>query len=150
MSSTIQWFIETSTMDDNRFRLIELPRIVDARGNLTVGEFGRSIPFHPQRYFIVYQVPLVETRGEHAHRECHQLLVGVRGRLSVIADDSRHREEFLLDRPNVGLYLPPMVWGIQYKYSPDAVLLVFASHYYDAEDYIRNYDQFLALAGAAR
>ena len=137
-------------MDENRFRLIELPKIIDPRGNLTVGEFGRSIPFYPQRYFIVYQVPLVEIRGEHAHRECHELLVVVRGRLSVIADDGRNREEFLLDHPNVGLYLPPMVWGVEYKYSPDAVLLVFASHYYDPDDYIRDYDQFLALAGVAR
>jgi UDP-2-acetamido-3-amino-2,3-dideoxy-glucuronate N-acetyltransferase len=96
----------------------------------------------------VFGVPSVETRGEHAHRECHQFLVCVRGSVSVVADDGRRREEYLLDRPELGLHLPPMVWGIQYRYSADAVLLVFASHYYDPADYIREYDRFLAEAGA--
>lgn len=129
----------------NGYRLIELPRVIDARGNLTVGEFGKTIPFEAKRYFMVYQVPLVEMRGEHAHHECHQFLICARGRISVIADDGHDRKEFLLERPEAGLYLPPMTWAVQYKYSPDAVLLVFASHHYDAGDYIRDYDRFLAL-----
>ncbi|TXK65584.1 sugar 3,4-ketoisomerase [Alkalisalibacterium limincola] len=133
---------------NNEFQLIELPNVIDERGNLTVGEFQRQIPFAVARYFIVYQVPLVERRGEHAHRECHQFLVCVRGRISVIGDDGQRQEEFVLDRPNVGFYMPPMTWGTQYKYSPDAVLLVFASHYYDANDYIRDYSEFLQLVGA--
>jgi UDP-2-acetamido-3-amino-2,3-dideoxy-glucuronate N-acetyltransferase len=66
-----------------------------------------------------------------------------------VADDGINRQEFLLDRPYVGVHLPPMVWGIQYKYSADAVLLVFASHYYDSADYIRDYSEFRQLAGAA-
>lgn len=132
------------------YRLIEQTQVMDPRGNLTVGEFPVSIPFKPKRYFIVYQVPLVEARGEHAHRECHQFLICVRGRMTVVGDDGSRREEFELDRPSVGFYMPPMTWGTQYKYSPDAVLLVFASHYYDADDYIRDYDEFLALAGAGK
>lgn len=127
-------------------QLIELPRIIDARGNLTVGEFGRSIPFEVKRYFMVYQVPLVEVRGEHAHHRCHQFLVCVRGRISVIADDSETRQEFVLDQPYIGLHLPPMVWSVQYNYSADAALLVFASEFYEPGDYIRDYDEFLALA----
>jgi UDP-2-acetamido-3-amino-2,3-dideoxy-glucuronate N-acetyltransferase len=67
----------------------------------------------------------------------------------VVADDGTNRQEFLLDQPDVGLHLSPMVWGIQYKYSADAVLLVFASHYYDGADYIRDYSEFRQLAGAA-
>ena len=122
-----------------------LPRVPDIRGSLTVGEFDRSIPFTAKRYFMVFDVPSVETRGEHAHRECHQFLICVRGSCAVVADDGTHRQEFQLDRPDVGLHLSPMVWGIQYKYSADAVLLVFASHYYDSSDYIRNYADFLAL-----
>lgn len=125
--------------------LVVLPRVTDIRGSLTVGEFERSIPFEAKRYFMVFDVPSVETRGEHAHRECHQFLICVRGKVSVVADDGKNREEFLLDRPDRGLYLPPMIWGIQYKYSPDALLLVFASHYYDATDYIRDYNEFLSL-----
>lgn len=132
------------------FRLIDLPRVIDARGNLTAGEFEREIPFVPCRYFVVYQVPLVESRGEHAHRQCHQFLICVRGRITVLGDDGKRREEYLLDRPDVGFYMPPMTWGTQYNYSPDAVLLVFASHYYDSGDYIRSYDEFLSLAGRQR
>ena len=127
--------------------LVTLPHIVDIRGSLSVGEFQRSVPFDAKRYFVVFDVPSVETRGEHAHRECHQFLVCVRGKVSVVADDGTSREEFLLDRPNLGLHLSPMVWGIQYKYSADAVLLVFASHYYDGADYIRDYNEFLRAAG---
>lgn len=130
----------------NGVALIEMPHVVDIRGSLTVGEFGRSIPFEAKRYFMVFDVPSVETRGEHAHRECHQFLVCARGKVSVVADDGVNREEFVLDRPNLGLHLQPMVWGIQYKYSADAVLLVFASHYYDAADYIRDYEEFVSLA----
>ncbi|MFN4160367.1 MAG: WxcM-like domain-containing protein [Stenotrophomonas sp.] len=126
--------------------LVELPMITDIRGSLSVGEFARSVPFDARRYFLVFDVPSEHTRGEHAHRECHQFLVCVHGRVHAITDDGRQRREFVLDRPNLGLHLPPMTWGTQYKYSPDAVLLVFASHYYDPEDYIRDYDEFLKLA----
>jgi UDP-2-acetamido-3-amino-2,3-dideoxy-glucuronate N-acetyltransferase len=120
----------------------------DLRGNLTVGDFERSIPFRPLRYFMVFDVPSLETRGEHAHRECHQFLICVKGNCSVVADDGRRRAEFLLTGVDLGLHLAPMTWGIQYKYSNDAVLLVFASHHYDPEDYIRDYDQFLSEKSA--
>jgi UDP-2-acetamido-3-amino-2,3-dideoxy-glucuronate N-acetyltransferase len=129
--------------------LHRMPRVPDIRGSLTVGEFDRSIPFSAKRYFMVFDVPSVETRGEHAHRECHQFLICVRGSCAVVADDGSNRQEFLLDQPDVGIHLPPMVWGIQYKYSADAVLLVFASHYYDGADYIRDYSKFRQLVGAA-
>lgn len=122
-----------------------LPEVTDMRGNLSVGEFERQIPFKAQRYFLVYDVPTAETRGEHAHRECHQFLLAIKGTVHVVADDGTNREEFILDKPNVGLHLPPMTWGIQYRYSSDAVLLVFASHYYDSADYIRKYDEFIQL-----
>jgi len=143
----MMWIKEGFSLDT--CRLIDLPNICDPRGNLSVGEFGRHIPFEPKRYFLVYQVPLVEMRGEHAHRDCHQFLICVRGRITVMGDSGLRREEFILDRPDMGFYMPPMNWGGQHDYSPDAVLLVFASHYYDAADYIRDYDEFLALAGAA-
>jgi UDP-2-acetamido-3-amino-2,3-dideoxy-glucuronate N-acetyltransferase len=124
----------------------KMPSTIDIRGNLTVGEFCRSIPFNVKRYFLVYDVPSLETRGEHAHRECHQFLICVSGSCSVVADDGNYKQEFLLDKPDIGIYIPPMIWGIQYKYSSDAVLLVFASDYYDSDDYVRNYDEFVQLA----
>ena len=132
----------------NGVTLHRLPRVADIRGSLTVGEFNRSIPFAVRRYFMVFDVPSVETRGEHAHRKCHQFLICVRGSCAVVADDGVNRQEFLLDRQDLGIHLPPMVWGIQYKYSADAVLLVFASHYYDSADYIRSYSEFRQLTGA--
>lgn len=119
--------------------------VPDLRGSLTVGEFQRQIPFTPLRYFIVFGVPSRETRGEHAHRQCHQFLVCVRGSCAVVADDGQRRVEVRLDSLDTGLYLPPMIWGIQYQYSSDAELLVFASHYYDANDYIRDYEDFLRI-----
>ena len=125
-----------------KFRLVP-----DLRGALSVGEFEREIPFVPKRYFLVFDVPTAETRGEHAHRTCHQFLLAVRGSVNVVADDGQAREEFVLNQPDIGLYLPPMTWGIQYNYSADAMLLVFASDYYDAGDYIRDYSDFLRLAG---
>lgn len=122
-----------------------LRAVPDMRGSLSVGEFERDIPFKPLRYFLVYDVPTVETRGEHAHHKCHQFLIAVKGQVSVVADDGEKREEFKLDSPSVGIYLPPMTWGIQYRYSADAVLLVFASDYYDGADYIRDHAEFLRL-----
>lgn len=126
-----------------------LPEVTDIRGSLSVGEFNNVIPFNTERYFLVYDVPTAETRGEHAHRECHQFLIAVKGSVHVVADDGTTREEFVLDKPHKGIHIPPMTWLIQYRYSSDAVLLVFASHHYDADDYIRNYDEFMGLVTPA-
>ncbi|WP_028862369.1 WxcM-like domain-containing protein [Psychromonas aquimarina] len=123
--------------------LHEFPLIHDLRGNLTVGEFNKEIPFSPKRYFAVFDVPSKDVRGEHAHKECHQFLVCIKGSCHVMADDGKQRQEFILDEPNKGIYLPPMVWGVQYRYSADAVLMVFASDHYDPDDYIRNYNEFM-------
>ena len=117
--------------------------IKDLRGNLAAREVGNGLPFVPQRYFIVLDVPGKELRGAHAHRKCKQLLVCLRGSLSMVADDGVNLQEFVLDTPELALYLPPMVWGIQYKYTAGAMLLVLASEPYDAADYIRDYDEFL-------
>ena len=124
----------------------QLKNVVDMRGSLSVGEFGRDIPFEVKRYFLVYDVPSVEIRGEHAHRSCKQFLIAAKGSVHVVADDGSNREQFVLDRPSVGLYLPPMTWGIQYRYSADALLLVLASQHYDNADYVRDYDDFLGMA----
>lgn len=125
--------------------LHRLKSVQDMRGDLSVGEFSRDIPFEPKRYFLVFNVPSEKTRGEHAHRVCHQFLICVKGSCAVVADDGSSRCEMLLDSPDKGVYLPPLTWGIQYKYSSDAVLLVFASHPYEADDYIRSYTDFLAI-----
>jgi acetyltransferase-like isoleucine patch superfamily enzyme/dTDP-4-dehydrorhamnose 3,5-epimerase-like enzyme len=117
---------------------------VDLRGTLSAGEFPKHLPFQPVRYFVVYDVPGKDVRGEHAHRESHQFLVCVRGSVSVVVEDGASAEEIVLDRPDVGLYVPPLTWAVQYKYSSDALLLVLASDPYDPADYIRDYDEFLS------
>lgn len=123
--------------------------VADLRGSLTAGEVSpEGLPFAPKRWFMVYDVPTREVRGEHAHRECHQYLVCVSGSVNVAFDDGRSRGEVVLDHPSVGVYLPPMTWGTQYRYDSDAVLLVLASHRYDPDDYIREYDEFLAAVAA--
>ena len=126
------------------FRLIE-----DLRGRLTVAEGGNDFPFTAKRCFVVFDVPGKDVRGEHAHRTCHQFLVCTRGSVSVVVDDGHASEEVRLDAPNLGLHIPPMIWAVQYRYSPDATLMVLASEPYDATDYIRDYDEFLSLRGAA-
>jgi UDP-2-acetamido-3-amino-2,3-dideoxy-glucuronate N-acetyltransferase len=125
-------------------KIHRLPLIQDLRGYLSAGE---NLPFEIKRYFLVFQVPTREVRGEHAHREQHQFLVCVHGQCHLIVDDGVRREEIILDSPNLGVHLSPMVWAMQYQYSSDAVLLVFASDVYQSEDYIREYDEFRALRG---
>lgn len=125
--------------------LCRLKSVQDMRGDLSVGEFFKDVPFSPKRYFLVFNVPSEKTRGEHAHHKCHQFLICVKGSCAVVVDDGHSRCEIFLDSPSIGLHLPPMTWGIQYKYSSDAVLLVFASHLYDADDYIRNYAKFIEI-----
>ena len=125
--------------------LHRLPYVYDLRGSLSFGEIGDQVPFDVKRYFLVYGVANKEIRGEHAHRSLHQFLICVHGRCHVVADDGARRQEFVLDSPTIGIHLPPMVWGIQYKYSEDAVLLVLASDKYDPASYIRDYSEFLEL-----
>lgn len=132
-----------SETDIGGVRLFDLSLVVDLRGSLTFAEYDRSLPFIPKRYFLVLDVPSKEVRGEHAHYQCHQFLVCIKGSCSVVVDDGSNRAEILLNRPNLGLHVPPMVWATEYKYSQDAVLLVLASDIYKAEDYIRDYDLFL-------
>jgi UDP-2-acetamido-3-amino-2,3-dideoxy-glucuronate N-acetyltransferase len=128
--------------------LQRFPEFTDLRGSLTSGDLpGEAIPFVPRRWFMVYGVPSREVRGEHAHRVCHQFLICVSGQVVVAVDDGRRRDEVLLDEPTLGVYLPPMVWGSQFRYDPQTVLLVLASHPYDPSDYIREYDSFLTEVG---
>ena len=122
-----------------------LAAVEDLRGKLVAAEIEAFLPFKVKRFFMVHGVPGREVRGQHAHRTCHQFLVCVRGSCRVIADDGTHRQEFLLDNPATGVYLPPKTWGVQYDYSADAVLLVLASHAYDPRDYIRDYEAFRKL-----
>lgn len=127
-----------------------LPHFADMRGSLTPLQFGKGLPFTPKRIFMVYGVSSHHVRGEHAHRQCEQFLIAAHGAVSVVVDDGKSRQEVRLEDPTIGLYLAPMVWGIQYKFDPDGVLMVAASHEYEAEDYIRNYTEFLSTVAEGR
>jgi UDP-2-acetamido-3-amino-2,3-dideoxy-glucuronate N-acetyltransferase len=127
-----------------------LPEFSDMRGRLTAGDLpGESVPFLPQRWFLVYGVPSREIRGEHAHRVCEQFLICVSGSVTVAVDDGTRRGEVTLDEPTLGVYIPPLVWASQFRYDADSALLVLASHLYDPDDYIREYDQFRQIVGGA-
>ncbi len=128
-------------------RIVGLPLHRDMRGALVAGELAETVSFVPQRYFVVFNVPSRHVRGEHAHRVCSQFLTCLAGSLSVHLDDGEHRVEVELDSPTTGLLIPPMVWASQFRYSGDAVLLALASHPYDADDYIRDYEEFLSELG---
>lgn len=131
-------------------RLLALRTFGDARGNLLPLNLPEGLPFEARRVFFIYGVPSKEVRGAHAHHECEQFLVALHGSVSCIVDDGRSRAEYVLDHPGVGLHMPAMTWGTQYDYSNDAVLAVFASRQYDDADYIRDYTEFLELAGQQR
>lgn len=123
--------------------------VADTRGSLTVGEVPTEVPFSPARYFAVFGVPSIELRGEHAHKQCQQFLICLHGSCRVLLDDGDRRCEVTLDRPDMGVFMPEMIWGTQYKYTSDAVLLVFASKTYDSNDYIRTYDEFIEARNSA-
>ncbi len=125
--------------------LQRLVRADDLRGSLVSGEVDDQLPFIPRRFFSVMEVPSKDVRGAHAHHRCEQFLVCQAGSVRVVVDDGHSREEVILDDPGLGLHLPAMTWGIQYGYTPEALLLVLASRPYEPDDYIRDYDEFLAL-----
>jgi UDP-2-acetamido-3-amino-2,3-dideoxy-glucuronate N-acetyltransferase len=117
----------------------------DLRGSISVGTFERDVPFAAKRYFVVYDVPSKDVRGEHAFRTCRHFLVCVSGSMSLVVDDGKIREEVFLSGPGVGVFVPPMIWALRYKHSANAVLLVFASEEYDPADYIRDYEEFTRI-----
>lgn len=129
----------------NGVTVYQIPIFTDMRGSLAVGELGSSLPFQPKRFFTVFDVPGREVRGERAHRTLHQFFVCLKGDCSLVVDDGVRREELRLSSPARGVHVEPMVWGVQYKFSDDAVLLVLASDKYDTDDYIRDYDEFERL-----
>lgn len=124
--------------------LIELDKHhSDRKGNITVVENDRDVPFEVRRTYYLYDVPGGESRGAHAHRELSQLIIAVSGSFSVTLDDGKIKRTFILNRPYLGLYVVPGIWRTLDDFSSGAVCLVLASHPYDTEDYIRGYEEFV-------
>lgn len=116
----------------------------DERGKLVVIEGERSIPFTIQRVFYIYGSDSTVVRGQHANRKSEFVLINVAGQSKVRIMDGKDELVVKLDKPMMGIYIPPMIWKDMYDFSSDSVLLVLASTHYDGKEYIRNYDEYLA------
>lgn len=137
-------------MNPSKARIIELPRITDPRGNLTVAEALNHVPFDIRRAYWVYDVPGGESRGGHAHKRLKQLLIALSGSFTVTLDDGHERQTFLLNHPWQGLVIETGIWRTLDDFSSGAVCLVLASEPYEEEDYIYDYQEFLSYTGCSK
>lgn len=125
--------------------IVSLPKIKDRRGNITPIHNSREIPFDIKRVFYLYDVPGGESRGAHAHYSCHQFLIAGSGSFEVLLDDGRTKRLVQLNRPYIGIHIPPMIWASEINFSSGAICLVLASEKYDDNDYIRDYATYAQL-----
>jgi len=131
------------TTKTNDCKLITIDQIGDRRGHISVVENNKEVPFEIMRVFYLYDIPGGESRGAHAHKECHQLLVAVSGGYQVEVNDGANVRVYTLNRPNLALHIPPGIWASEINFTSGSICLVLASHEYDEEDYIRDYEDFI-------
>lgn len=129
----------------NQPRIIELPKFLDARGNLSFAQNNTHIPFEVKRTYWLYDVPGGESRGGHAYRETEEFVIALSGSFDVIVDDGNEKTTFHLNRSYYGLYIPKGMWREMDNFSTNSLALEFASTKYNPEDYIRDYNEFLKL-----
>ena len=132
-------------MSLNEARIIELPKIMDPRGNLSFVEQLNHIPFEIKRTYWIYDVPGGEARGGHAFRRNEEFIIALSGSFDVVVDDGSHKQTFQLNRSYYGLYIPNGLWRSIVNFSTNSLALEFGSIHYDSDDYIRDYDEFLKL-----
>ena len=132
-------------MNLSKCKIIDLPKVTDARGNLTFVEENKHIPFQIKRVYYLYDVPAGEARGGHAHKRLQQLIIAASGSFDVVLDDGSRRKRFHLNRSYYGLYLPSMIWRELDNFSSGSVCLVLASELFEEDDYIRDYETFRKL-----
>ncbi|RKS99979.1 FdtA/QdtA family cupin domain-containing protein [Flavobacterium sp. 123] len=123
--------------------LLHLNKIGDRNGHITAINNEIEIPFGVKRIFYLYDIPGGESRGAHAHKECHQFLVAASGSFEVLLDDGITKRQVLLNRPDLGLHIPPGIWASEVNFSSGSICLVLASHLYSEDDYLRSYDEYL-------
>ncbi len=126
-------------------RIIELPKIYNAAGNITPVENSKEIPFDVKRIFYLYDIPGGESRGAHSHKACHQFIIAASGAFEVMLDDGVEKKIVQLNRPYSGLHIPPQIWASEINFSSGSICLVLASALYDENDYIRDYAEYLKL-----
>jgi len=134
--------MNTSCDDCHR---IDLPQISDSRGNLSVIESGRHVPFEIKRVFYLYDVPDGQPRGGHALMRCHQFIVALSGSFDLVLDDAVTRRCIHLCRSDYGVHVPPLIWRDMSNFSSTAVCFVLASEPYSEQDYYRNYQEFIKV-----
>ena len=130
---------------EDKIQIIQLPKILDKRGNLSVIEEWKNIPFKIERTYWIYDVPGGEARGGHAYKENREFIVALSGRFDVILDDGKERKTYSLNRSYYGLYVPKGIWREMNNFSTNSLALILASTPYDAADYIYDYEQFKAI-----
>jgi hypothetical protein len=123
--------------------IIQLPKVEFDTGNLTAIEGKDIIPFEVKRVFYIYDIPGGQDRGAHAHIECHQFLIAASGSFDVALDDGISKRTVNLNRPNLGIHIPPGIWASEQSFSSGAICLVLTSHAYDEKDYLRDYQNYL-------
>jgi len=123
--------------------ILHLPKIENRSGNITPLENLIDLPFEIRRVYYIYDIPGGESRGGHAHKELHQLIIAASGSFDILLDDGRNKKVVHLNRPYLGLYIVPGIWRELINFSSGAISLVLASMKYDERDYIRNYKLFL-------
>ena len=123
--------------------LLHLKQIGDRNGHITTVNNNVELPFAVKRIFYLYDIPGGESRGAHAHKECHQFLVAASGSFEVLLDDGLTKRQVLVNRPDLGLHIPPGIWASEINFSSGSICLVLASHEYNEQDYLRNYDEYL-------
>lgn len=126
-------------------RIIELPKFLDARGNLSFAEQNNHIPFEIKRTYWIYDVPGGEDRGGHAFRENQEVVIALSGAFDVVVDDGENKKTFTLNRSYYGLYIPKGLWRTMENFSTNSLALEFGSEHYSAADYVRDYEQFLKM-----
>ena len=126
-------------------KFIELPKFLDARGNLSFAQNNTHIPFEIKRTYWLYDVPGGEARGGHAYRETEEFVIALSGSFDVIVDDGKEKKTYHLNRSYYGLYIPKGIWREMDNFSTNSLALEFASTKYNSKDYIRDYNEFLKL-----
>ena len=132
-----------ATIDD--VKIVELPKFLDARGNLSFAEQNNHIPFEIKRTYWIYDVPGGEARGGHAFRENQEFVIALSGAFDVVVDDGQNKKSFTLNRSYYGLFIPAGLWREMNNFSTNSLALEFGSIHYDEKDYIRDYGDFLKL-----
>lgn len=126
-------------------QVLELSKIHNPAGNITIVEGNENVPFNLRRIYYLYDIPGGESRGGHAHKELYQLIVAASGSFEVMLDDGKNKKIVRLNRPNYGLMVVPGIWRELFEFSSGAICMVLASHKYDEADYLREYSSFLEV-----